>query len=95
MCLTQNPCQNGGFCSINSAGQVTCQCKNGYSGIYCDGNYENKVVETFIRKNFVNFKLEVLATTLFVKMEALVWIELEISIANAPRIITERFVIFM
>lgn len=29
-------CKNGGTCNIKNSGEVVCECKNEYSGKYCD-----------------------------------------------------------
>ena len=45
LCLKQNPCSNGGYCSIHE-GEVICDCTNtGYKGKYCtDGEWDDYVV---------------------------------------------------
>ena len=39
VCLTDNPCQNGATCRINSrdSSDYTCECLNEFSGQNCDG----------------------------------------------------------
>ena len=34
-CRTDS-CQNSGTCSITSQGEISCQCKSGYIGIFCE-----------------------------------------------------------
>uniref|UniRef100_A0A8B9JD74 Neurexin 2 n=1 Tax=Astyanax mexicanus TaxID=7994 RepID=A0A8B9JD74_ASTMX len=56
LCAKQNPCSNGGFCSIQQ-GEVLCDCANtGYKGKYCtEGRGES--VATFKGNEFFSYDL--------------------------------------
>ncbi len=41
---SSRPCKNAGVCTVNTIGEVDCQCTTGYSGAYCEiGTYSMSI----------------------------------------------------